>query len=51
MWSENGDEVVALTPVGRATIVAFRMNRPQLIRVRRLWIILGEHPPESDAIR
>ena len=44
MWNETATELIGLTPIGRATIVALKMNRPQLIRVRRLWVKLGEHP-------
>lgn len=25
---------------------ALKMNRPQLIRVRKMWVKLGEHPPD-----
>ncbi|MEL6778294.1 MAG: HNH endonuclease, partial [Cyanobacteria bacterium J06597_16] len=32
----------------RATCAALRMNRPQLVRVRRMWVILGEHPPQIN---
>ncbi|HQZ71479.1 MAG TPA: HNH endonuclease signature motif containing protein [Anaerolineae bacterium] len=38
------DEVVAisgLTPTGRATVLALRMNRPQIVRLRRLWLKIG----------
>jgi hypothetical protein len=44
-WGEDATELVGLTAIGRATIAAFRMNRPQLVRMRRLWRRLGEHPP------
>lgn len=44
-WNEGNTEIVALTAIGRATIAALRMNRPQLVRVRRLWVVMGEHPP------
>lgn len=44
-WNDQGTEIVGLTAIGRATIVAFRMNRPQLVRLRRMWVVLGEHPP------
>ena len=44
-WNEDASEIVALTPVGRATIAALRMNRSQLIRVRRMWVAMSEHPP------
>jgi hypothetical protein len=45
-WSADGTEVVALTPTGRATLAALRMNRPQLLRVRQMWVAMDEHPPE-----
>jgi hypothetical protein len=44
-WSEDATEIIGLTPIGRATIVALKMNRPQLIRVRKMWVKMGEHPP------
>jgi hypothetical protein len=44
-WATDGVEIIGLTATGRATIEALRMNRPQLIRVRRMWVELGEHPP------
>ena len=36
-WSEDKSLVVGLTPIGRATIEALRMNRSQIVRLRRLW--------------
>ena len=47
-WNEDASEIVALTPIGRATIAALRMNRPQLIRVRRMWVAMSEHPPHLE---
>ncbi|NMG20737.1 HNH endonuclease [Brasilonema bromeliae] len=44
-WSEDGTEIIGLTPVGRATILALKMNRPQLTRVRKMWVKMEEHPP------
>jgi hypothetical protein len=44
-WSDDGITLLGKTPTGRATIAALRINRPQLVRVRGLWIKLGEHPP------
>jgi hypothetical protein len=35
-WNEGATELIDLTPVGRATIAALKMNRPQMIRVRRM---------------
>ena len=47
-WSEEATVIVGLTAIGRATIAALHMNRPQLIRVRRMWVAMGEHPPTMD---
>jgi hypothetical protein len=47
-WDEDGVTLLGETPIGRATVDALRMNRPQLLRVRRLWVKLGEHPPHPD---
>jgi hypothetical protein len=44
-WNEDKTELIGLTPTGRATILALRMNRPQLVRARRMWAKMGEHPP------
>jgi hypothetical protein len=44
-WSVNGSVIVALTDVGRATIQLLRMNRPQLVEVRSLWVMVRKHPP------
>jgi hypothetical protein len=47
-WNADATQIDASTPTGRATIVALRMNRPALIRLRRMWIALGEHPPRGE---
>jgi hypothetical protein len=47
-WNTDRSQIVARTPTGRATIAALGMNRPQLVRTRRLWVALGEHPPSFD---
>lgn len=46
-WNEDATEIISVTTTGRATIAASRMNRPQLIRVRRMWVAMGEHPPDA----
>ncbi|HNS04045.1 MAG TPA: HNH endonuclease signature motif containing protein [Anaerolineae bacterium] len=40
-WNQDQTEIVGLTPTGRATVHALQMNRPQLVRLRRLWRRLG----------
>jgi hypothetical protein len=47
-WSSDATELLPLTAEGRATIIALRMNRSQLIRVRRMWVAMGEHPPALE---
>ena len=46
-WNNDSTELIGLTATGRATIAALRMNRPQLLRVRRMWVTMGEHPPDT----
>jgi HNH endonuclease len=46
-WNDGATEIVGLTPSGRASVAALRMNRPQFVRVRRMWVRMGEYPPES----
>ncbi len=39
--SVNGTVIVGLTEIGVATVNLLRMNRPQLVEVRSLWVIVG----------
>jgi hypothetical protein len=47
-WNDDATAIIGLTPAGRATIEALRMNRTQMIRLRRMWHAMGEHPPHSE---
>lgn len=44
-WSIDATELIGLTRTGEVTIAALRMNRAQLLWVRRMWVKMGEHPP------
>jgi 5-methylcytosine-specific restriction endonuclease McrA len=44
-WSVNGEYLIGLTPTGRATILSLNLNRPELVRGRRVWVKAGSHPP------
>jgi hypothetical protein len=44
-WS--GVRIFGLTPTGRATVSALRMNRPLILAIRQEEAIRGRHPPES----
>lgn len=47
-WSQSGSVLRGLTPIGRGTIAALKMNRLALVRVRKLWVKVDEHPPDRD---
>ena len=46
-WSEDFEQIVGRTAIGRATVVALRLNRPLLVRSRRIWAAAGLHPPRD----
>jgi hypothetical protein len=45
IWSHDFTRVIGLTPIGRATVEALRLNRDGLVNLRRVLFGLGEHPP------
>lgn len=46
-WSADGAKVVGLMPVGRAAVVALKLNNEVAVEVRRNWILAGWHPPNA----
>jgi len=44
-WSEDATIIVGKTPCGRATVEALKMNRPEIVVARRLWVSVGWWPP------
>ncbi len=44
-WSDDGSQIIGLTAEGRATVVALKLNRSQLIESRHYWNKAGWHPP------
>jgi hypothetical protein len=44
-WSEDGTKIIGLTPCGRATVNALRLNNSLAIVVRKNWVKAGWHPP------
>lgn len=46
-WSADGTAIIGKTPVGRATVVALRLNRVELVEARRAWVVAGWHPPKT----
>jgi hypothetical protein len=49
-WSEDGIEIIGLTPSGRATIDALRMNNADIVGARSLWVQAGWWPPDDQEV-
>jgi hypothetical protein len=45
-WADDGAQLIGLTPIGRATIVALALNSDFRVRSRRIWVEAGYHPPD-----
>lgn len=48
IWSYDFTWIIGLTPTGRATVEALRLNREGLVNLRRALFAVGEHPPAED---
>lgn len=46
-WTENFSHISGVTPVGRATVVRLKMNRPRIVLARQRWVQAGLHPVEK----
>ncbi len=46
-WQGEGLYIVGVTPTGRATVNALRLNRDLLVNARRWWMDAGWHPPDT----
>lgn len=46
-WNESFTLIIGLTPTGRATVKALRLNREGVVNLRRILYAMGEHPPEE----
>jgi hypothetical protein len=46
-WSDNLLLIVGRTAIGRATVQELNLNRQEVVRLRRLLLAAGEHPPAS----
>ncbi len=44
-WNRGGLEIVGKTACGRATVAALRLNGAWQIQARRIWMLIGLHPP------
>src|SRR5262245_15664622 len=46
-WSDDSVEIIGLTPCGRATVVALKLNNESLTRALHRCVLAGWHPPTS----
>jgi hypothetical protein len=46
-WTDSGDRIVGLTPIGRATVAILNLNRSSLVQARRAWASVRWHPPKD----
>ena len=44
-WDAEGIRIVGLTPSGRATVAALKMNEPLILSARAIWVSVQRHPP------
>lgn len=44
-WSEDFAWIAPISPTGRATLQRLQLNRPNIVRLRHVLVILGLHPP------
>lgn len=45
-WDESKTKIIGLTPCGRATVEALKMNNSTIVNARRRWVSAGWHPPK-----
>ena len=50
-WSLDGTRIEGTTAIGRATVVALRMNHAPIVAARRRWCAVGWHPPAVEPQR
>lgn len=46
-WNADFTKVVGLTQTGRVTVEALRLNRSNVVNLRRALFALNEHPPNE----
>jgi exopolyphosphatase/pppGpp-phosphohydrolase len=51
IWSEDNLTIIALTPVGRATVERLDLNRERVLLIRAEDKAVGRHPPVGDPIQ
>lgn len=47
-WSPDRSAIIGLTAIGRATVNRLRLNREELVNLRKVLAKDGIHPPDYD---
>ena len=47
-WVNGGTHIAGNTPIGRATVMALRLNNENVVEARAIWVEAGWHPPSED---
>jgi 5-methylcytosine-specific restriction endonuclease McrA len=47
-WGNGGTHLIGMTPTGRASVVALRLNNDNIVAARALWIESAWHPPGDE---
>lgn len=48
-WEDNYALIRGITPIGRATVERFKMNRPRIVLARQRWVQAGLHPVKKTS--
>lgn len=48
VWGNGGTHIIGITLIGRATVIALRLNNENVVEARAIWIEFGWHPPSPD---
>jgi len=46
-WANGGTHIIGITAIGRATVLALRLNNEDVVQARTIWISLIWHPPDD----
>lgn len=47
-WVNGGTQIAGITPTGRATVIALRLNNENIVEARAIWVEAGWHPPTDN---
>ena len=48
IWGNGGTHIIGITPIGRATVIALRLNNDNIVAARSIWLELFWHPPSDN---